>query len=39
MAAMDVAQALAFLQVQSPGDGTSVYEHLVTLVAKVRGRM
>ncbi|KAG2444989.1 hypothetical protein HYH02_008859 [Chlamydomonas schloesseri] len=36
MAAVDsVAQALAYLQVHSPQDGTSMYDHLVKLVSKV----
>ena len=34
-ATLDVAQALARLQVHSPSDGTSVYEHLVNLVSRV----
>ncbi|KXZ46194.1 hypothetical protein GPECTOR_46g263 [Gonium pectorale] len=36
MAAVDgVTQALAYLQVHSPNDGTSMYDHLVKLVSKV----
>ncbi|KAG2495962.1 hypothetical protein HYH03_005892 [Edaphochlamys debaryana] len=36
MAAVDsVEKALAYLQVHSPSDGTSMYDHLVKLVSKV----
>ncbi len=36
MAALnDVAQAMAYLHVHSPQEGTSMYDHLVNLVSKV----
>jgi hypothetical protein len=37
--AEEVAKALAYLQVHSPEDGTSLYEHLVSLVSKVRASL